>query len=495
MKPLVHLENVDVALSGQTVLRGLTWRLQPGESWAILGGNGSGKSTFLKLVRGDLWPAPDGRGKRVYAFDGEEQFTAVGVREKIALVSPELQERYRQQEWTLTGRQVIHTGFFATDLLYQKPDARQKVLAQSIVRLLGVGELLARNVQQLSTGELRKILIARALAGSPRVLVCDEICDGLDARARARLLAALDRIARNGTQLLYTTHRAEELLPAITHTLLLESGHIVEQSRARPPTPPDNDGRGRATATWPRPVVRNAGTDTAKVLIRIRQANVFLGRKKILRDINWELRAGQHWAVLGPNGAGKTTFLKLITSELYPAVGAEVRRFELTPGSTIWDLRRKLGYLSPEFQANYREALTGAEVVASGFFSSVGLMEKITARHQHTVRRLIATFGLGALAEKSALRMSYGEFRKILLLRALVNDPAVLILDEPFDGLDAAAKADMAAALEQVARGGTSLILVTHHAADLPSCLTHAARLAKGRIVEQGKLRAGVGAP
>src|SRR5881396_153535 len=107
--PLVSLENVDVVLDGQTILRGISWRLMPGEHWAILGGNGSGKSTFLRLVRGELWPAP-GRGKRTYAVNGKEQSTAVGVKAAMALVSPELQQRYLREEWRLTGRQVIESG-------------------------------------------------------------------------------------------------------------------------------------------------------------------------------------------------------------------------------------------------------------------------------------------------------------------------------------------------------------------------------------------------
>src|SRR5262249_40941136 len=152
-----------------------------GEHWAVLGRNGSGKSTLLKLIRGELWPAPGGAGRRVYALNGEEQSSAVGIKEQFALVSPELQMRYRQQEWTLTATQVVQSGFGGGDYVYRKltPEQIDRVLALS--RQLALDPLLARNVQTLSSGELRKVLIARALVASPRVLVCDEICDGLDA--------------------------------------------------------------------------------------------------------------------------------------------------------------------------------------------------------------------------------------------------------------------------------------------------------------------------
>lgn len=487
--PLIQLENVDVALGGTTVLHDLTWRLQPGEHWAILGGNGSGKSTLLKLLRGELAPAPGCRGRRVYAFEGDVQITAVGIKEKIALVSPELQGRYLQQEWLLTGLQVIHSGFLGGDYIYQRPTPAQRERATEIVGRLGVEALLHRNVQQLSTGELRKILIARALAGSPRVLVCDEVCDGLDATARADLLRTLDRVAGRGTQLLYTTHRAEELIPAITHRLVLERGRILEAgpfSRqvdslngvARRAPAVNIPGAGRS-----RRLPRGTQRDT---LIRVQGASVYLGDKPVLRDIDLEIRRGEHWAVVGGNGSGKTTLLKLIVGDLHPAWGGRVQRFAFTPKNTLWEVKKKIGYLSPELQANYRESITGADVIASGFFSSIGLMQTVSRAQRRRVTELVELLQLGELAARNALQMSYGEVRRLLLARALVHEPELLVCDEPFDGLDAGARSRMAATLEQVARGGTNLLMVTHHAADLPACTTHVAELRTGAMTFRG---------
>src|SRR5437773_3058421 len=193
-QPLIRIEKADVAIGRRTILRNINWRLEPGENWAILGGNGSGKSTFLRLVCGELWPMPR-RGQRFYALDGAEQTSAIGIKERIGWVSPELQERYLQQEWTLTGRQVVQTGFRNTDFVYQKLTQEEQARAASISEFLGIKPLLDGNVQQLSTGELRKILIARALVGAPLILALDEVCDGLDASARRQLLELIERIA------------------------------------------------------------------------------------------------------------------------------------------------------------------------------------------------------------------------------------------------------------------------------------------------------------
>jgi molybdate transport system ATP-binding protein len=498
-RPLVRLENVDVALDGTTILRGVSWRLMPGESWAILGGNGSGKSTLLRLIRGELWPVP-GCGQRVYALDGEKQTSAVGVKESMALVSPELQQRYLQQEWLLTGRQVIESGVGGGDYVYQGLTAAQMKSVERVAQLMGAEHLLGRNVQELSTGELRRVLIARALAGKPRVLVCDEICDGLDTSARAGLLAALDRVARNGTQLLITTHRSEELVPAITRRLVLERGRIVECGRLPRRTKPRAEAgqlhelRGiRREPDHTRDQIRltldariQRKTASSPHLVSIRNASIFLGPRRVLRDVNWAMRTGEHWAVLGGNGAGKTTFLKLVLGDLHPALGGRVQRFEFTTRNTIWEVKRRIGWVSPELQAAYREDVTGAEVIGSGFFSSVGLRRKMSATQQRRVQTLARALGIEALAKKCALQTSFGEFRKLLLARALVHKPELLICDEPFDGLDAASRSSMAATLERAAANGASLLVVTHHADDLPVCMTHVARLAGGKIEFQG---------
>lgn len=482
--PLITLSHVDVALDGQPILHDLNWRFGPGENWAVLGGNGSGKSTFLRLVRGEIWPAPGGKGERVYNFDGDAQTSAVGIKEKMVLVSPEAQERCLRLEWTRTVRDVVESGLGGGDYLFGKATSAERERVAQAVRLLGIEPLLRRNVQQLSHGELRKTLIARALAGAPRVLVCDEVCDGLDAASRKTLLEALGQIAQNGTQLIYTTHRREELIPELTHRLVLKHGHIVEQGRIAD----SGEAKARKPTALPKRIHSTTPTK-AKTLIRIERASVFLNEKRVLHNLNWELRAGQHWAVLGPNGAGKTTLLKLILGDLHPALGGRVRRFEFTSQNTIWELRKKLGSVSPELQAHYHSTLTGAEVIASGFHASVGLMERPSAGQLRRATALAEKLGFGPLARRNTGQLSYGEFRKVLLARALVHEPELLVFDEPFDGLDAPAKAAMTVILERIAGAGTSLVLVTHHADDLPACMTHGLHLADGRIVEQGPLR------
>ena len=480
--PLIELRGVDVARSGATILHGVNWTLRAGEHWLVRGANGSGKSTFLRLLRGEVWPAPQ-RGERLYYFDGGAQTTAIEVRPHIALVSPETQERYLQQEWRMTGRDVVHTGFAQTDLLYVRLTRTQKARAEKLARQLRITALLDRDMQTLSTGELRKILVARAMVGAPHLLLLDEVCDGLDAKFRRELLRMIEGIARRGTQIIYTTHRPDEVLSVITHELVFENGRMAQCGH-----PPRAPGVPPASLPLSKPdPAGRRGHVAGAPFIRIENADVFLDRTPVLRGIHWQWRRGEHWVVLGGNGAGKTTFLKLIASDLYPAFGARVSRFEFTADNTIWDLRARIGCVSPLLQAHYREQLTAEQVVASGFFSSVGLMDQPTAAQLRKVRALFREFGLEALRKQDMNKLSFGELRKMLTLRALVPEPQLLIFDEPFDGLDATAKRDFAAALERVAARGTQLLVVTHHLDDLPRCITHGLLIEGGKIVVTGE--------
>ena len=474
-EPLIELRNVQVALNGTIVLRDVTLTLQLGQHWIVCGANGSGKSTFLRLLRAEVWPVPN-HGERIYRLDGSTQITAIEVQRHIALVSPELQERYLQQDWRLTAQDVIETGFAQTDFLYVKLTREQRKRVAMLADQFGITSLLERDVQTLSTGELRKILIARAMIAAPKLLLLDEVCDGLDARFRREMLTMFESITQQGTQIIYTTHRSDEPLSIITHEMELMNGRIVRQGPSQRTASAQLLKRKRTSAAQFPSRVNGAP------LIKIENADVFLDRAKVLHGIHWQLRRGEHWVVLGSNGAGKTTFLKLVASDLYPAFGARVGRFEFTADNTIWDLRRRIGCVSPLLQAHYREGITAEQVVVSGFFSSVGLMEKPSAKQLMEARALLGEFGLERLASKNMLALSFGELRKVLTLRALVHDPELLILDEPFDGLDAESKADFAGALEKIAARGTQLLVVTHHLDDLPQCITHGLFLEAGRI-------------
>ena len=480
--PIVQLDNVCVSLAGKRILHGINWRWQPGECWAVLGANGSGKSTFLRLVAGELHPDPVDGGQRTYGLTGELSTSAVGVRERIAFVSPEQQERYLNIEWIRTGRDVLLTGFHQTDYLYQRLTAEQMAAAEKIAEELHLGPLLRRDVQTLSQGEFRRVLIARALLGKPRVLLLDEFTDGLDATTRAALLAAVQRAAESGASVLCATHRADELIPALRRRLVLEDGRVVSTRPVgtRCCAPPSRAERGeRSELPTPELLAALAPTLsadgdaqqrilTSDFLFRLRNVSVYLDRQPVLKSLTWTMRPGEHWAITGPNGSGKSTFLKLLLGELHPALGGTIERFNETRRHTLWEIRARVGYVGPDLQTAYRDDLTVAQVVASGCFASIGLLDDVTPAQWRRVGELLEQFALADLAQEKFLHLSYGQRRRVLLARALVHGPQVLLLDEPLDGLDAVSLAQMREDLARLSRGGVSLIVVTHRKSELP---------------------------
>lgn len=474
--PLVQLDNVSVSLAGRRILHGLDWRWRAGESWAVLGANGSGKSTFLRLVAGELHPDPVDGGRRTYGLNGEPSTSAVGVRGQVAFVSPEQQERYLNLEWVRTGRDVLLTGFHQTDYLYQRLTAEQQAAAAKIADELRLGPLLRRDVQTLSQGEFRRVLIARALLGRPRVLLLDEFTDGLDAAMRATLLAAVARAAETGTSVLLATHRGDELIPALSRRLVLEDGRILAAKgrkgrkviKAGNVQRSTSNARRPTAAPAPLPALKverwklNVGSSSTSFFFRLRNVSVYRDRKAVLRNFNWEMRPGEHWTVTGPNGCGKSTFLKLLLGELHPAVGGSIHRFGETRRHTLWEIRARVGYVGPDLQTAYRDDLTAREVVASGYFASIGLLDAVTRAQWRRVDELLEQFDLCELARENFLRLSYGQRRRVLLARAVVHRPQVVLLDEPLDGLDGRSLEITRRLLEELSRAQLATVTVMH---------------------------------
>ncbi|MEE8094525.1 MAG: ATP-binding cassette domain-containing protein, partial [Gammaproteobacteria bacterium] len=161
--PLVRLHGVDVALAGHTVLHNLDWELRTGEHWAVVGANGSGKTSFLRLVAGRLWPAPHS-GTRRYDFGGELQIDAVQALGRITLVGPELQDRYTRLGWNFDAVDVVLSGLKKTDIPRHEPEAQDRIRARGLLRELKLLHLAERPFLELSRGEQRRVLIARGLA-------------------------------------------------------------------------------------------------------------------------------------------------------------------------------------------------------------------------------------------------------------------------------------------------------------------------------------------
>ena len=222
-------------------------------------------------------------------------------------------------------------------------------------------------------------------------------------------------------------------------------------------------------------------------LIQVKNATVYVGGHEALTSVDWEMRTNENWAVVGNNGAGKTTFMKLVHGELIPIHGGEVRWFSFPYQTPIWEIRKKIGFISAEYQEKYDVNLTGWEVVASGLFASIGLYEKVDQDKKAKALEWMRFLGISHLAEVRFRSISYGEARRVLLARALVNNPQLLILDEPCSGLDIPSRELFLETLGKLASTKTRILYVTHHTDEILPFITHVLYLKEGQVFAQGE--------
>ena len=499
---LVKLEAVNLSLNNALILKQVSFVLHPGECWLISGANGAGKSTFLKLVRGELWPDV-GIGSRLFALVGDEpRSSPIGVRERMALVSPESQDRLVRLELPLEGLKVVQSGIHQTDFLQYPLEPDQLARVEELLHDMKLEHLRKRPIVEMSKGQLRRILLARALVAQPRVLILDECFSGIDPESRASLMRNVDDAVRDGLTVMYTTHRQEERLGSTSHELHLERGRIVQSGPFKPN--PESDPVEVRLASPSQPT---APIPTLEPLIEIDRADVYLGevlgsetapdgmgaatKKRVLEQISWQVFPGEQWAIIGHNGAGKSTLAKLILGEISPALndqigGGKVLRFG-RERMAIWERQARIGLISSDVQIRHRVDAPGVVIVASGFNGSVGWARDLEPQEIERVEALLAAFEITDLRDRSGFETSHGQLKKLLIARALVTTPEIVILDEPFDYLDMHSRNLLLALIEHESQR-TQFITVAHRLEDIPRNVTHGLWLESGRVRFAGPL-------
>jgi molybdate transport system ATP-binding protein len=481
----IALHEVSVRRGDQWALRHVSWELGADERWALIGPNGAGKTQLLKLLATDVWPTPTGEEAMTYRI-GRRALGAVEVKRYVAYVGAENQDKYARYGWDLRVDELVATGMRGTDLLLEPVTGREQSQVTRMLRSCGLQRLAARRFSTLSYGQKRLALLARGLVRQPHWLLLDEFYNGLDRHYRRRVQTALAAARRRGQSWVVAAHRAEDIPPGTNRVLELVGGRVrrtmnwrqgarLWDAAHRPPPP----ARARATRGTSR---GSRARDPGRVLLRLREVDLYVNYRLVLRAVNWELRAGEQWAIFGANGAGKSSFLKLIYGDLAPALGGRIERVGFPAGTPIESWKRHVGYVSPELQADYATNVTLFELVASGRHSSIGLVDPPTAADRRAATRWLKFFDLWRAARRRPRELSYGQLRRALIARALASDPGILLLDEPFTGLDPLQRTLLQGLLERLIAHGVTLLIAVHHGVDLPPGITHRLRLHKRRI-------------
>lgn len=359
----------------------------------------------------------------------------------------------------------------------------------------------AVNMFALSSGELRKHRIARALESDAGFIAIDNPYLGLDAPSRSVFTESLARIAAEGSRTVILVMPGAAIMPEfITHVALVKGVDDVEKMSVGEFA---ERGGGAAAAAAPAgaaglPADRRAAIaalppkDLSAVkfypsiagseIVKCNSVSIRYDSRTILDSLDWTVREGERWAVRGVNGSGKSTLLSLICADNPQAYACDIELFGHKRGSgeSIWDIKRHIGYVSPEMHRAYQKNITALEAVASGFFDTVGLYMHANDEQLEICRKWMWIFGIEGLAERSYLKLSSGEQRLCLLARAFVKDPELLILDEPMHGLDPNNCVRVRQIVEEfIQRPHKTLLFVTHFDNELPATIDHTLLLQK----------------
>ncbi|BBO74326.1 molybdate ABC transporter ATP-binding protein ModF [Desulfosarcina widdelii] len=499
-RTLITVDAISVRLRDRWLFDGLSWRIEAGDQWVIAGPNGAGKTTLAKAIAGRL---PVVRGNIHYHhLDGAAPTEAIAYVASDARRALWLRERSLDHARGFAGRYHDATTVGQWLDLKRPRDCGAGRTRQDLTDIHGIlrlQALLDKPLMAVSTGEMSRILLARELIRRPKMLILDEPFEGLDASGRRELTAMLDRLAVSGLPMVLVVHRPEERLAATTHMLTLDDGRIA----ASGPMVNLADDFLRSKTASPPPKKRPKPISLPKIgqspsnpgdepLIDMRSVTVRYGETVILERLTWTVRKGEHWAITGPNGAGKSTLLKLITGDCLQVYANTIRLFGESRGAeqTLGEIRRRLGVVSHDLASGYQKRMPAMEVVCSGFFDSVGLYRRCDAVQRTVAADWLERLGLSSLSQTPFDQLSQGQRQMILIARAMVKPPQLLILDEPCSGLDPKNREKVLERVAGIGVGGdTGLLFVTHHETEIPACITHRLTLDGGRVVACGKVK------
>ncbi|MFT4031441.1 MAG: ATP-binding cassette domain-containing protein [Siphonobacter sp.] len=483
---IVTLENAQIGWGKQPIVNQLNWVIEEGQHWAILGSTGSGKSLVLTtlasrhaLLGGKIQFGISKTGIELVAND-------FSFNRNVAAAATFYQQRfnsYASEEsptvWEILQNQVKPAGTHDSQSVQLPPLTYEEEYLQEVVAQLRVGHLLKRHLTSLSNGETRRTLLTLSFLKKPKVLLLDNPFTGLDTASRQILHETLNHIAASGTTLILVAP-ATEIPAAVTHIVQLPEGKVGPKESftfEKPSYEHTQIKLPEIPANWPH----------FQYAINMRNISIRYGDTQILDHINWQVKKGEKWAVLGPNGSGKSTLLSLVTADNPQAYANDFDLFDRKRGTgeSIWDIKRNIGFVSPELHLFFPREQPVWKVLASGLFDTMGLFKILKEEQQKIVNDFLEAFAMQAFKDKRLAQLSTGQQRLVLVARALIKNPPLLILDEPCQGLDTEQMVRFRDTVDALCDDtDRTLLYVSHYSDEIPACVRQTLRLESGKRIQ-----------
>ena len=476
---MIKIENGIVRNPAWRMAKPVNLEIRDGEQIAICGDNAAGKSRLVEiltqhypLLQNEVQFDFETRIRKVDEVTGVKRL----VSEQIKYITfrdcygDQYGQYYLQQRW---NRHTIEDDMPTVGELLDGIPEQRKGLRRELYDTFGLDSLLDKYIVTLSSGELRKFQLIKTLLTNPRVLIMDNPFIGLDAKMRLLLQDFLEKITREINLLIILVLSKYDDIPAfITHVIEVRDMEVLPKVRRE-------EFKGGSIVVPDGSIVVPGGSrllNGGSRILDFRNVTIRYGERTILKDLNWTVRQGEHWALSGENGSGKSTLLSLVCADNPQAYACNIELFGRRRGSgeSIWDIKKHIGYVSPEMHRAYMKDIPAIDIVASGLSDSIGLYHRPKAEEKQQCLSWMKTFGIDGIADRTFLKLSSGEQRLCLLARAFVKDPELLILDEPMHGLDLRNRQMVKEIIDRFCSDPRkTMVMVTHYEEELPGCITH----------------------
>jgi molybdate transport system ATP-binding protein len=436
------------------------WTIRPQQSWGVFSSEGDIGSLLGALICGE------------FTLD-KECFNASSTRvAQVSLLEQQrlLDEELAKEETDFIDR--IDTGTSVEQLIFRQCNDHE--LTQKLLGELDLEHLVQSGFRVLSTGETRRVMLARALATKPEFIVLDNPFVGLDVAHRQSLAQYLQTLAQR-VQMIVTFNREEDIPDWIEHIALFNHGALDStmdrQQWDSHPVINQLKAQSQAHSEQMMDLIRSHqhNSEFQNPIFELKNGKVAYTDKTIFDELNWRIDRGEHWQIKGPNGCGKSTLLGLIFGDHPQCYSNDIHIFGNKRGSgeTIWEIKQNIGMVSSALHLQYRVSCSALEVILSGFYDSIGLYQQPSKKEQLVAREWLQMLHMDGLANTSFKQLDYSQQRLLLIARALVKQPALLILDEPYQGLDYLGRRLVKNTLELIAREHLSqLLYVSHYEGD-----------------------------